>query len=85
MNHLAYKFDVVDFAYQIIEMHEKILSLQSELNHYKKLHQQSRDFIRQSGENTKEMTGIILEAVLDPNSIINKGNEAIIKEKMKAE
>ncbi len=69
--------DIVDFAYQIIALHDENEHLRQELKHYKILDEQSREFIKQSEEHNKEMTGLILAATLDPNSIINRGAEPL--------
>ena len=64
--------DVVDFAYDIIALHEENLQLRHELEHYKKLHEMNTEALNKSHESTKESIGIVLNAVLDPNSAINK-------------
>jgi hypothetical protein len=62
---------LVDFAYEIIAIHEENEFLRSELEHYKKLHEQHCERLGQSLEHSKEMTGLIFKAALDPNSSIN--------------
>lgn len=74
-------YDIVDLAYQIIDMHKENISLRQELNHYEGLREDYLKSLKSSEKHTKEMTGIILSAVLDPKSVINKGHEAILKEK----
>ncbi len=72
-----YNPDIVDFAYQIIALHNENKNLRFDLKHYKTLHKQSCEFIEQHEKHNKEMTGLILAATLDPNSIINKGRAAL--------
>ena len=72
MKHEEYTPDVVDFAYQIISMDNKIHMLEGEVEHLKELNKIHRESINRSDKHTKEITGIILGAVLDPESSINK-------------
>ena len=76
------KYDIVELAYQIIDMHKEILFLRQEVDHYKKLHEINCESLDRSHKHTMEMTGIILNAVIDPESVINKGIEAKIREQI---
>lgn len=70
----------VDLAYQIIELHEENAHLRRELEHYKALYEMHRDDMENSIQHSKQLIGTMLAAVIDPNSVINKGHAAIIKE-----
>ena len=77
-----YTPDIVDLAYQIIALHEENTTLRDELVHYKKMHELSSETIRQSDIHTKEITSIVLTAAIDPDSIINRGQRAILEDQM---
>jgi len=79
MKEYNYTLDIVDFAYQIIAIHKENEQLRNELNHYKKMHESNCESMNRSYEHTKEMTAIILSATLDPDSIINRGQRAILE------
>jgi len=49
---------------------------------YKDLSEQYSESLNQSIKGNKEMVGIMLNAVLDPESVINKGHEAKLREQM---
>ena len=72
--------DVVDLAHQIIDMHNTILALECELDHYKKLHEMNMEELEKHSKHAIEMTGLMISAVLDPDSVINKGHAEIVKE-----
>jgi hypothetical protein len=74
--------DVVDFAYQVIEMHKEIMFLRGEVEHLKGIEKIHRDSLANSDKHHKEFLGIILGAALDPDSSINKGHAAMIKEEL---
>jgi len=74
---------VIDFAYEVINLYEENFRLRQELNHYKELDKISIEQIERSNKHTKEMTGIIFKAILDPESTINKGSRAIFENKLK--
>ena len=74
---------IVDLAYEIISLHEENIYLRRELEHYKEMDKINRERIDDNSKHNKEMTEIIFDAVLDPNSAINKGQEAIIKEQIR--
>jgi hypothetical protein len=48
------------------------------------MHELNCDAINQSEKHTKQMTGILLSAAIDPGSVINRGHRAIIEEKIKS-
>ena len=64
--------NVVDFAYEIIELHRENIRLKEELKHYKEIHEIQTRTINESIESAKQNTGIVLKALIDPNSIFNK-------------
>jgi len=73
--------DVVDFAHQIINMQSEIEYLRRELEHYKELVAILRKGRDDSMKHTQEMVGLTFKALLDPNSLVNKGLEAVAKER----
>lgn len=75
---------VVDFAYEVIEMQERIDFLERELKHYKELHRMSCESLDRSDAHTKEMIGMTFKALLDPNSVVSKGYAAVAAEKAHA-
>jgi len=75
--------NIVALAYEIIAMAKENEFLRVERDHYKKMHEMHCKSIKDSMENTKEMTGMILSAALDPESHINKSNNALLKEELK--
>jgi len=76
------EFTVLDFAYDIIAMQNEIKYLRGKLDHYKKLYDTHCERLNSSERYTKEITGLILNAIIDPESSINKGNAAIIREQL---
>ena len=52
-----------------------------ELEHYKKLYDIHRESIERSDKHTQKMTGLLLSAVLNPDSVINRDQRAILKDK----
>ena len=78
-----YTPDVVDFAYQIIAMHEENEHLRQQLDHYKELHRIHLEGAKKSMDNSKNLIGTMLSAVLDPESAINKGYSALEREEQK--
>lgn len=83
MKEREYTPSVLDFAHDIIAMNDEIVMLKRELEHYKELDKINSKSIDDSRNNTNESIGFILSAVLDPESAINKGNEAIIREQLR--
>jgi len=73
--------DVVDFAYQIININQENIQLRNELKHCKELlaiHQKS---LNKQFDHNNEIIGMVMKAAIDPDSSINKGRAAILKEK----
>ncbi len=64
---------VVDFAYEVLEMQQRIDFLERELEHYKELHRMNCESLDRSDAHTKEMIGMTFMALLDPDSVLNKG------------
>lgn len=75
---------VVDFAYEVLEMQQRIDFLERELERYKELHRMNCESLDRSDAHTKEMIGMTFKAVLDPNSVVSKGYAAIAAEKAHA-
>lgn len=75
-----YTPDIVDLAYQIIAIHKENEHLRQELDHYKQMHKMHCEAIDNSIENGKKMTALILEAALDPESVVNRGHAAKLLE-----
>lgn len=75
---------VVDFAYEVLEMQQRIDFLERELEHYKELHRMNCESLDHSDAHTKEMIGMTFMALLDPDSVLNKGYAAIAAEKAHA-
>ena len=64
---------VVDFAYAVLEMQQRIDFLDRELERYKELHRMNCESLDRSDAHTKEMIGMTFMALLDPDSVLNKG------------
>lgn len=71
---------IVDYAYEIIAMYEENEHIKRELEHYKELHKINCESLKDRENHNKEFMGTFLKTALDPDSVINKGHEAIIKE-----
>jgi hypothetical protein len=80
MKEEIYTPDIVDFAYQIIAMDKENQHLRHELEHYKELNEINSNALNNSMDSTKETIGIIVGAVLDPDSALNKGSAALARE-----
>jgi CO dehydrogenase nickel-insertion accessory protein CooC1 len=78
-----YRIDVVDFARQIIRMDNKIQQLEHDLEHKEKLLEIYQKGSEESLKNSQESIGIILSAVLDPESNINKADRIIAENELK--
>ena len=76
---------IVDMAHEVIEMHKENIFLRQELGHYKELHKLNCETINNSIKHGNEMTRTILLAVFDPDSTINKGHEAILRDQLRQE
>jgi len=66
-----YTPDVINFAYQIIELHEQNIDLKREVKHYKEMHKLNSQTINRSIESSYETIGMCISACLDPKSSIN--------------
>ena len=77
-----YTPDIIDFAYQIIALHEENTTLRYDLAHYKKMHELNCKELEQRDIHTKEITGILITAAIDPDSVINRGQRAILEDQM---
>lgn len=82
MKSVQYIPDVVDFAYQVIALDKENKFLRDELEHYKELDKINTKSLNNSMNSTKETIGIIVGAVLDPDSAINRGSRALVREQM---
>ena len=80
MKYDTYIPNVVDFAYEIIHLHEENIALKRQVAHYKELDEIHCKSTKDSLEHGNKMIGTMFSAILDPESVINKGYEAIIKE-----
>lgn len=60
---------IVDMAYEVIDMQQRILELEREVAHYKDLHEMNckRNEVLDDGH--RKMMSTIFNAVLDPNSV----------------
>lgn len=76
---------IVDFAYEIIAMNEENISLRRGLEHYKLMHEDNMKSMKQSQDATMKNIGTIIGAVLDPDSAINKGSAALMREQIQEE
>lgn len=85
MKEYNYELDVVDFAYQIIGLHKENERLHRELEHYEKIFKLNCDTIKKQDKHSGKIQATLLSAVFDPDSVINKGHRAIIKEQLKGE
>jgi len=72
MKQEKYISDVVDFAHQILDMKNIIDSQDAELEHCKELLAMYRKAQDESMKSTWDGIGIVLNAVLDPKSSINR-------------
>jgi hypothetical protein len=72
MDYVDYALNVVDFARQIISMDNTIERLEWELAHEKEMNKILQDGQNRSLKHGQEMTGMILSALVDPESPINQ-------------
>ena len=68
----GYTPDIVDFAYQIIALHEENMQLKRSLAHYKELNAINSATINNTIKNQSEFVGTMLSACIDPDSVINQ-------------
>jgi len=76
------QYDIVDFAHQILTLHRENELLRSELDHYKKMHEMNCESLRESDKHSKEFVGTMFSALLDPDSVINKGHECLVRQEL---
>ena len=70
----------VDIAYDIIAMHRTIQHLEEKVEHLEKMVEHYQSMERQRNRNSEDVTRIITEAFLDPDSIISKGMQKAAEE-----
>ena len=80
MKHEYPQYDIVDFAHQILDLHRENESLRADLDHYKKMHDMHCESLRKTDLHQKKFVGTMFSALLDPDSVINKGHAALMKE-----
>lgn len=71
---------ILDVADEIYAMHARIQHLEAELAHYKYLHDLHLQSMRDTETHHGEMMGIILNAVIDPNSAPNVAARAVAED-----
>lgn len=62
----AYSMNVVDLAYQIINMHHKIIVQAAEIERLEKIEKDHRDLLDSSIQHNQHMAGNLLKLVLVP-------------------
>ena len=62
---------IVDMAYEVIDMQQRILELEREVAHYKGLHEMNCKHHEVLDDGHRKMMDTIFNAVLDPNSVLN--------------
>lgn len=65
---------VLDFAYEIIAIHEKNEVLKMELEHYKKMYEIVEDSCKSMHQNNVDTISMTLTALVDPESSLNKAS-----------
>ena len=85
MKNEIYIPNIVDFAHEVIAMEEEIIFLRQKLADYKSLNDLNIKDLKRQEIHTSEITSIIINAVIDPESVINKGNAAILELEIKKE
>jgi len=83
MKEQQYMPSALDFAYDVIALHEENKMLRHERDHYKKLHEMNSKALEDVRKSTMSNIGTIFKAVIDPDSAINKGRAALAREEMK--
>ena len=73
MKQYQYIPDVVDFAQQILRLHDENCRLKDDVERLEKIREQYQEFLHQQQTQTIEQTGMIFNAILDPESNFNKG------------
>jgi hypothetical protein len=65
----GYRPSVVDFAYEIIDLHEQNIQLRKEVEHYKHLYELHAEQTRQGVEHGEKMMGLMLKGILNGNIV----------------
>lgn len=82
MKEHAYIPTVIDFAYDIISLHKENIFLREKIEHLEKLEDMHRKSLNSSDKHHKEFLGIMFNAVLDPESALNKGQAALMEKEL---
>jgi hypothetical protein len=87
MNNSDYKEipDVVEMAYQIIDLYRRNIQLEDELQHKEELLETYRVMEELRNKHSGKLNGIIIGALLDPKSVVNRGHKAIAEDALKGE
>lgn len=80
-----YMPNVVDFAYEIIQLHEENLRLKEDLEHHKEYKKMLFEQFDRNEKHTNEFIGTILNAAIDPESSINKVRAVILREQIEVD
>jgi hypothetical protein len=71
--------DVIDLAYQIIALHEENKYLREELERANEYEKMFSDSLEKRKDEHNKFVSLMLDATLDPESLINKGNAALVE------
>ena len=74
--------NIIDFAYEVLEMQERIVFLERELDHYKKMHKMNQESLARIDLNSRQSFAKTLDVLLDKNGFLSKGYAAIEAEKI---
>lgn len=85
MDKQGYVPNVVDMACEIIDLYQENIDLKRENKHLKELDEIHREEIENSTKHRNKMTKLIMETAFNPDSVINKGHETLLKEQIKKE
>ena len=66
------QFDILDLAYQVIDLHNENEALRRRVKHLENIRAINNKSLARSDGHTREMTRMMLNAVLDPDSALNK-------------
>jgi hypothetical protein len=83
MKNDVYIPSVIDFAYEIIDLHRENIELRRKVEHLEELDKIHRESWADSDKHQKEFLGIMLSAAIDPDSHINRANAALIEKECK--
>jgi hypothetical protein len=65
--------DIVKMAHGILAMSDRIIELEGEVEHYKELYELYKGRSDSAGKAVEQNIGTMLQAALNPNSVINVG------------